>query len=195
MRKRIGTCLLAVLMLAALTIPAFAADAPKIVNVDESKCVTTVDDADKGTLSVKVQGPQSGAQYLIYILDNDKGVPTESTIKYIDQSGTGVFIPYPKDQSGTYYIFVTSSTDTRFDSKNYVATVQYQSDVLLGDVNGDGKVTSMDGAMTLRIAAKLLTPTEKQMKAADVDPKHDGKITAMDGAMILRAAAHLLTLK
>ena len=194
MRRRIGTCLLAVLMLAALTIPVFAADVPKIDNMDKSKCVTDFVEGSEGKLSVQVQGAQSGAQYLIYVL-NDKGVPTEANIKYIDQNGSGAFVAFPKDQSGTYYIYVTSNTDTRFDSKNYVATVEYQSDVLLGDVNGDGKVTSMDGAMTLRIAAKLLTPTEKQMKAADVDPKHDGKITAMDGAMILRAAAHLLTLK
>ncbi len=193
MRRRIGTCLLAVLMLAALTIPAFAADAPKIVNVDESKCVTTVDNADKGKLSVKVQEAKSGAQYLIYILDNETGVPTETTIKYIDQNGTGVFVPFPKDQSGKYYIFVTSSTDTRFDAKNYVATVQYQSDVLLGDVNGDGNVKPSDAALTLRIAAGLITPTEQQKIAADVNK--DGNVKPSDAAMILRVAAGLLVLK
>jgi len=192
MRKRIGTCLLAVLMLAALTIPAFAADAPKIVNVDESKCVTTVADADKGTLSVKVQGPQSGAQYLIYILNDAKGVPTESTIKYIDQNGTGVFVPYPKDQSGTYYIFVTSSTDTRFDSKNYVATVEYQSSGTLGDVNGDGKVNSIDALWVLQSAAKSRTLNETQQFAADVNK--DGKVNSIDALWILQVAAKTRTL-
>ena len=193
MRKRIGTCLLAVLMLAALTIPAFAADAPKIVNVDESKCVTTVADADKGTLSVKVQGPQSGAQYLIYILNDAKGVPTESTIKYIDQNGTGVFVPYPKDQSGTYYIFVTSSTDTRFDSKNYVATVEYQSVGMLGDVDGNGAINVKDAQMALKFSSLRTDEARDAFIAHDsqvnMDVDLSGKINLKDAQLILRCSA------
>ena len=191
MRRRIGTCLLAVLMLAALTIPAFAADGPKIDNTDESKCVATVENADKGKLSVKVQEPQSGAQYLIYILDNDKGVPTESTIKYIDQNGTGVFLPFPKDQSGTYYIFVTSSTDTRFDSKNYVATVEYEAGYMLGDVNNDGIPDAKDALMVLQINGKLITPTEAQKAAADVNK--DGVPDAKDALKILQYNGHIIS--
>jgi len=190
MRRRIGTCLLTVLMLAALTIPAFAADGPKIDNTDESKCVTTIAPAEKGKLSVKVQKPQSGAQYLIYILDNQTGVPKESTIKYIDQNGTGVFLPFPKDQSGTYYIFVTSSTDTRFDSKNYVATVEYKSSTVeykLGDVDNNGKVEPDDALEALKIyVGKNATPTEQQLLSANVYEIEKNKVDPNDALAILQ---------
>lgn len=64
-------------------------------------------------------------------------------------------------------------------------------DFELGDLNADGKVTAADARVTLRIAAKLVTPTAEQMKAADIDG--NGKITASDARKILRYSAKLET--
>lgn len=63
------------------------------------------------------------------------------------------------------------------------------ADVLVGDTNGDGKVTAMDARLALRIAAKLDEPTDVQFMASDANG--DGKVTAMDARLILRKAAKL----
>ncbi len=62
-------------------------------------------------------------------------------------------------------------------------------DIMLGDVDGNGKLTAMDARMTLRAAARIDTLTEEQFIAADVT--FDGKVTAMDARTILRAAARI----
>jgi len=57
----------------------------------------------------------------------------------------------------------------------------------LGDVNGDGDITSIDAAMALRIAGGVITPSTDQTTAADVD--EDGQVTRADAEMILYWAA------
>ncbi|MBQ6020163.1 MAG: peptidoglycan DD-metalloendopeptidase family protein [Clostridia bacterium] len=62
--------------------------------------------------------------------------------------------------------------------------------VVMGDVNGDGKVTSGDARIALRYAARLDTPAGAWFeKAADAD--HVGGVTSGDARRILRAAAKL----
>lgn len=62
----------------------------------------------------------------------------------------------------------------------------------LGDVDGDGKLTSADARLTLRAAAQIIELTMQQEANADVDK--DGKITAMDARLILRAVTGIETL-
>ena len=62
-------------------------------------------------------------------------------------------------------------------------------DIMLGDVNKDGKITAADARLALRISATLVTPTDYQKKAADMNG--DGKITAADARKILRKSAQL----
>ncbi|MBC8234289.1 T9SS type A sorting domain-containing protein [bacterium] len=63
------------------------------------------------------------------------------------------------------------------------------SDVIMGDVNGDGRVKSNDAFLTLKIAANLIEPTEKQFEAADMNG--DKKIKSNDAFLVLRKAAGL----
>lgn len=58
---------------------------------------------------------------------------------------------------------------------------------LLGDVNGDGKITAIDARWALQAASGARTLTEEQKAAADVNG--DGKITAIDARWILQAAS------
>lgn len=58
---------------------------------------------------------------------------------------------------------------------------------VLGDLNGDGKVTAADARIALLIASKMQKATAAQIKAGDVDG--DGKITAKDAREILKMAA------
>lgn len=67
--------------------------------------------------------------------------------------------------------------------------VQTQPQVVRGDVNGDGKVTTADALILLRIAVGLQQPTQQQLAAGDVD--RSGKIDVRDAVRVLRAAVGL----
>ena len=60
-----------------------------------------------------------------------------------------------------------------------------------GDMDGDGEITVADALKALRIAAKLVQPTEEDFAIGDVDG--DGEITVADALKILRVAAKLAT--
>ena len=63
----------------------------------------------------------------------------------------------------------------------------------LGDVTGDGKITSADARTVLRCAAKLERLSEARTKAADAD--RSGKVNSSDARTLLRVAAKLDTLE
>ena len=56
------------------------------------------------------------------------------------------------------------------------------SAVQLGDVNGDGKVTNLDAALTYACYNGTCQLTDEQKQAADVNG--DGKVTNLDAALI-----------
>ncbi|MGQ9524521.1 MAG: sugar-binding protein [Armatimonadota bacterium] len=58
--------------------------------------------------------------------------------------------------------------------------------VVLGDINGDGKVTIPDVTITLQLAVGVGTPTSAQLAAGDLNK--NGKIDIADVIKILRAA-------
>ncbi|MBO4584864.1 MAG: dockerin type I repeat-containing protein [Clostridia bacterium] len=60
-----------------------------------------------------------------------------------------------------------------------------------GDLDGDKEITVSDALRALRIAAKLVQPTEEDIATGDVD--YDGEITVSDALKILRVAAKLAT--
>ncbi len=70
------------------------------------------------------------------------------------------------------------------------AKISGADDILLGDANGDGKITSLDARWILQVAAELKTPTAYEEKAMDVNG--DGKITSLDARYVLQIAAELL---
>ena len=61
--------------------------------------------------------------------------------------------------------------------------------VIKGDMDHDGEITVADALKALRIAAKLVAPTEEDVALGDVD--NDGEITVADALKILRVAAKL----
>ncbi|MBQ4572933.1 MAG: DUF4474 domain-containing protein [Clostridia bacterium] len=64
-----------------------------------------------------------------------------------------------------------------------------KEDLVLGDGNGDGKMTALDARIVLQIAAGLIEPTEEQMITLDYNK--DAQVTALDARKILRAVAGL----
>ena len=62
--------------------------------------------------------------------------------------------------------------------------VPVEPDVVMGDINGDGKIDAKDALFVLRIAVDKFTPDEKQAQAADVNK--DETINAKDALEILK---------
>lgn len=65
-------------------------------------------------------------------------------------------------------------------------------ELVIGDADGDGKITAADARMILRRAARIIVFTLEQDERADVDK--DGKVTANDARIVLRVSAGLETL-
>ena len=63
--------------------------------------------------------------------------------------------------------------------------------LIMGDLDGNVKVTAEDARIALRIAARLQNATKYQMQVGDLNK--DGKITAGEARLILRFAAKLDT--
>ena len=61
--------------------------------------------------------------------------------------------------------------------------------VVIGDVDGNGFVSSVDARWTLQIVAELRVPDERQLVAADAN--RDGYISSVDARWILQCAAEL----
>ncbi len=78
-----------------------------------------------------------------------------------------------------------TTTDTDTDTDTTTVTL------LMGDVNGDGTINSVDALLTLRCASALTDFTDEQQFAADVNT--DGKVNSVDALAILRYSAGLST--
>lgn len=68
----------------------------------------------------------------------------------------------------------------------YVDDVEYSGAVMMGDVNGDHLIDSIDALMVLRCAMQVIELTPAQLRAADVNG--DGVVDSLDALVILRAA-------
>ena len=68
-------------------------------------------------------------------------------------------------------------------------TATYKQNYILGDVNGDGNVDSLDAAYILRYDACLIEADKLSMIAADINC--DGEVNNMDAALILRSEVDL----
>ncbi|MDR1631047.1 MAG: S8 family serine peptidase [Oscillospiraceae bacterium] len=77
------------------------------------------------------------------------------------------------------------STGGRLNANNAVIRARY----IMGDVNGDGVITSSDSRDVLRYSAGLESFTAKQIQLADVD--FNGQVTSADSQIILRISAKL----
>lgn len=65
-----------------------------------------------------------------------------------------------------------------------------ETEYLLGDLNGDGLVTSADAVLLTRSLTDLAELTAEQQKAADING--DGVITSADAVILVRFLAELI---
>lgn len=96
-----------------------------------------------------------------------------------DFSGTTEITPtvnYIRNNSAVFSLFEEINATVESGG------VETPDEILLGDVNGDGKITVMDVTMLKMYMKNKYTLSETQMQAADVNG--DGKITVLDVTMI-----------
>ncbi len=204
MRRRIGTCLLAVLMLGALMVPALAAeptgDTPGIYDVTASKSTVTPKDKDGKVVEAKDGFYANAVQlavtvdadpatyYLILALNDGSSTPTKDNIAYIDQKGEATFNVYPGDLSSgkTYNVYLSSDKA----AQTLVASFKYyegKAAGMRGDVNNDGSISATDALWVLEFVAN---PASHPISTAIGDVNKDGSITATDALWILEFVAN-----
>lgn len=209
MKKRSRLLLAGVVLAAALSIGALAADEPVkggIYNIsgsgatlipqteDETDIPVGKDGNTEGyyanavRMGVEATGLERGKQYLLLVLSGT-GAPTEGNIAYIDQAAAGEdgkvsFKAYPSAlTTGTYRVYIVGGS--RAFSAGPAATFQVDQKYTLGDVDNDGAFTAVDALFALQMSVGQGTGwTETQRLAADVD--HDAAITAVDALFILQ---------
>ena len=208
MKKRSRLLLAGVVLAAALSIGALAADEPVkggIYNISGTAATLTPQTEDKTAIpvgkdgntegyyanavrmGVKATGLQSGKQYLLLVLSGE-GAPTEGNIAYIDQAAAGAdgsisFNAYPSAlTSGTYRVYIVGGGSS-FSTSKPAATFQVDQKYTLGDVNADDKINIKDVAEVLNHIVKNKTLTGNAFSAADVVT--DGVINIKDTAKIL----------
>lgn len=196
MKRRMLALLLAVLTLTMLTAAAFAEDTEVlgVYNVTGPLTVTngTKDGgfyAGADTFKLNCTG-LTGEYSLVLLLAGDSAVPTEGNIQYIDQTsveaGKVTFTLKPKALTeGTYNVYI-STTDKALKK---VASFKYgeKPDVVLGDVDGDGKIKTTDALLVLQHVSETITLEGNEFVAADVDK--DGVIKTTDALLILQYVA------
>lgn len=135
-----------------------------------------------------VSGSKTGEYVLCLIgYDDNKG---GGAFKFINSHGTswGVngygWISYNLMNLATVSLF---GKNTGYLPNDTVDMHDYQ----MGDINGDGNVTSADARLSLRFAAKLETPTNKQFVLADVNG--DAKVNSSDASALQKYVAHTIS--
>ena len=196
MKRRLLALLLAVLTLTMLTAAAFAEDT-EVLGVSNVTGPLTVTNGTKDggfyagadTFELNCTG-LTGEYSLVLLLAGDSAVPTEGNIQYIDQTsveaGKVTFILKPKALTeGTYNVYI-STTDKALKK---VASFKYgeKPDVVLGDVDGDGKIKTTDALLVLQHVSETITLEGNEFVAADVDK--DGVIKTTDALLILQYVA------
>ena len=182
MKKRSRLLLAGVVLAAALSIGALAADEPVkggIYDLKPGQNVTLTPQTEDETaipvgkdgntegyyanavrLGVEATGLEKGKQYLLLVLSGE-GAPTEGNIAYIDQAAAGEngkvsFNAYPSAlTTGTYRVYIVGGS--RAFSAGPAATFQVDQKYTLGDVDNDGYWTANDALYTLQIAVNKTT--------------------------------------
>ncbi len=120
--------------------------------------------------------------YTVTFVDWDGELLSTQTVEH----GSGAVAPDDPEREG--YVFI--GWDIEFDNvtSDLVITAMYEEAVLIGDVDGDGQISTADALIILRMAMGI-HPVEN-LELADYDC--DGIITTMDALCVLRLAMGII---
>lgn len=191
MKKAFKCLLLSVVMALALGAAALAADTDPTVTVKNDATVAFQAGGFEKLTASYTDKDLAGSQCIVLMVKGtaEDYTITETSILYIDQtaadgSGTVTFDNvYPTSVQNSVILLGGPSTGP-------VVLAEITVPYMLGDINGDKKITSPDAMFVLRAAANLYTLDDTQKLAADVNG--DSKVTSPDAMFILRYAAGLI---
>ncbi|MBQ1270318.1 MAG: dockerin type I repeat-containing protein [Clostridia bacterium] len=195
MRKCLRTLAIAVALVLALGVTAFASETDPIVTPADSNTTAAFDSkfVKLESLTYKNDAIVAGGQYMVFVVTaNAEGeyIPTESSILYINQAqasadGEITFSNvYPKTVTDSAVMI----SGTGLAAPVVVATIDVP--YLKGDVSLDGTVDSWDATLVLRHDAGLTELDAAQINVADVSG--DGIADSWDATLILRFDAGLI---
>ncbi|MBQ3298822.1 MAG: leucine-rich repeat protein [Ruminococcus sp.] len=164
---------------------------PVSLTVDQSAVETYVGGSSKVTVQVLgTDGkPLSGVK-----LTASAGEPVrlDSTSGTTDSEGKAVFNVTGAEVGVAVLAIVADNTTLKQEVQIVVHADAsgISSPILLGDVNGDGKIDIMDATTVQKFAAELIDLDADHKAAADVTG--DGKVDIMDATMIQKYVAELI---
>jgi streptogramin lyase/methionine-rich copper-binding protein CopC len=130
-----------------------------------------------------------------FTLQDASGGPVAGSVTYDDKKRTATLKPGGKLSAGAVYTAtltagVTDEAGNALASYSWSFTVAKETpSVLVGDLNGDGRVGISDATIALRIAVGLRVPTSSELAAGDLNG--DGRISIAEVTRVLRIALGL----
>ena len=196
---RILTLTLAMTMLLSVTALASGENEKATITDKATGATATFDSSNSEIIKVTFSSSSLVAnQYLILMVKGSEGSYTidDKSILYIDQTEAVAGVG-EEDPSVSFQVYPSSIQDSVIliagvgvnGAAGPLVAAIVDAKYILGDVNGDGIVTSADAVMALRAVVGLEVLSEKQMLSANVD----GQIafTSADAVKILRAVVGL----
>ncbi len=167
--------------------------------VSEVSCET--DGVEKGVCSVcgiekENRIPSKGHPYIYTTVKQATCQETGLQVGKCEDCGKENKYEIPKlDHNWTNWVITIAPTEETEGEREHKCTMceKVEKEVIpalstvVGDANGDGKVTAMDARWVLQYAAEMRELDEHQLKLADVN--NDGKVSAIDARKILQMAA------
>ena len=149
---------------------------------------------DRGILGEQVHNPSLGAPYYLswvndtatenFTVNGNIAILTFEILEDAPLGKTTISVSY---DYGNFDIYDVNGEKVAFTTQNGAVDV---SDVLLGDVNGDGIVNNYDRLLLTRWLAKWPEALEKGIIEAAADVNCDGKVNNLDRLILTRHLAH-----
>ena len=152
-----------------------------------------------GTVTITVMTEDGGFTAECIITVNSEPVETY-TVTFVDglteevistvTVAEGADVEFPEAPEHEGYTF----TGWDKDGKNIIAditiTAQYELAVVIGDLNGDGKINTADAVIVLKISAGMIAQDENNSIAGDCN--FDGEVNTADAVLILKYSAGMI---
>lgn len=160
--------------------------------------------ANSDMLTVEYTDASATAHYGVVLVEGNELPNKDNEIFYIDQvtavNNKVTFNVYPllptKNTDLTLYI---SSSDEDFDlitirlKYTIAGTYEYDNSYVLGDVDNNGEIASLDAQHVLKHVVRLEVLEGNELLAADVDG--NGEIASLDAQRILKHVVRLELIK